>query len=325
MPQVSIVDPNGGGDYTSLQSWAESERFEDYGARTIAQLRGYVDIGAASIDLSTGWPNGLMIEAHSSDIAFNGIRRSLCGIASSSSITLRGRGADIELRGLEVVNYGDGSAYRNTTATDELFRAYDCLFLETGSSQDYTVFPLSSDAVFNNCVVDSSSRVLNASPSVTFQNSTILCDTSSTVGVNGSPSYWYGCVVYNFQSPDGQCYRSGAAEPYGSAASDNTADMLKSISLNDAFLSLDPKATGDYRVNAGSVVGAANIGAFILRDGKEYSFDIDSFTLNLSFFDVETYSESIPEVNTNVFTASFSGTEYSSEFTGNIFTAKFGD
>ena len=134
MPKISTVNPDGTGDYPDVSFWALLESESDYGAPTELHLDGLFDLSILGLDLIGTWPNGLKITCADSSKAFNGIKRSLCGLTSTSEKgTIVNYGHDITLVGLEVYNTFGHLSYNNLVEGGS-FDAINCLFEDNLSS-----------------------------------------------------------------------------------------------------------------------------------------------------------------------------------------------
>lgn len=263
MPQNAIIRADGTGHYTSIQAFIAAESASNYGgAITVGRVDGFFDVGSGMADFfSSGWPNGVRLEAFDSSKAFNGTRRQLCGITGSGTITLRNRGKKVELSGLEIYNTGTGIAYSNTTSGN-YFSATNCLFRTLAPSVEYaTNASHASGPGFANCVIDSNSRGYNPAPAFFASNTTIFASTTSTVGTTAAAKTMTNCMVANYLV--GTCYRPEVVQT-NCAATDATAVSYPNQSIAASFNNANPVVSGDYRIANASTIGQAGIGAFIM-------------------------------------------------------------
>lgn len=260
MPQNAHIVASGG-DYTTPIAWEAGEQNSDYsGAITVGRVDGFFDAGSSQTDFNGAWVNGARLECFDSADGFDGTERQLCGLTSAASITLRNRGHNIELEGLELYNTSTGQAYTNTSNNVGDFHALSCLFkadTHVASAQPGTVTGLG----IVDCVLVSERGYTAA---IKFVNSSVFADTTSTVGTSSTAGTADNTVTVNLQS--GNCYRATITQS-NNASTDTTADTLDNIVIADNFESATPVASGDYRIKAGSPLDTNGIGAFIQTSG----------------------------------------------------------
>ena len=254
MPQNAIIRANGTGDYTTIIAWEAAEQSSDYGTITVGRVDGFFDAGASQTIISGTWPNGARLEPFDPADAFDGTERSLCGLTSTASITLRNTGKKVEFEGLEVYNTGTGRAYNNTTNGGDLSFTLGLAKSDTG------------DAVNNNSsvgvgFVDSVVVSENGNPhrDGVFNRCNIFGNTAAAIGT-GSTNSTSNTVTVN--SDTGACYRNSVTQS-NNASSDATADTLDNIVIADNFESATPVASGDYRIKATSDLDTNGIGSFV--------------------------------------------------------------
>ena len=258
MPRISVIRADGTGDYTTLQAWASAEGNVDYGAITVARLDGFFDVGAGNLDFISTWPNGARLECFNPDNAFNGTRRMLCGVTGTASQTIRNRGKNIELDGLEVYNAGTGTPYWNTTSGGT-FKADNCLFKDFNPSSAAAIMPatLLGDGL-TNCVIDSNSRGYSAP--IKMNKCTVLTNSTQSISTTSDAKQITDTVTTNKLS--GICYRPEVTQT-NCASTDGTAFAFPFIVVASEFVNADPAVSGIYYIRRVSTLSSAGIGAYV--------------------------------------------------------------
>lgn len=258
MPQNAIIRANGTGDYTTIIAWEAAEQSSDYGAITVGRVDGFFDAGASQTIISGTWTNGARLEPFDSADAFDGTERSLCGMTSTASITLRNTGKKVEFEGLEVYNTGTGRAYSNTTAGGDLSFLLGLARSDTG---DTTNNNTNVGVGFVDSVVVSENG--NPHRDGNFDKCSIFGNASSALGM-GATNNTDNTVTVNADT--GLCYRASVTQS-NNASTDASADTLDNIVVATEFVDATPVASGDYRIKAGSDLDTNGIGAFIVSGG----------------------------------------------------------
>jgi hypothetical protein len=320
MPRISVIRQDGSGDYTSVQAWIAAERTIDYGSVTIGRIDGFFDFGGINADLGTGWANGARLEAFDQADAFDGTSRQLCGFTGTASQTLRNRGSEIELSGLEIYNTGSGIPYWNTNSA-LTFYAEGCLFRSTSNA--LPIQPAATvTGLLTNCVMHGEDRGYNDGGSLDMIGCTVFADTGSAVAsIGGSPSLT-DVVTVNGQSPAGICYR-GDAILNNCAATDETADAFDNIIVANEFVNPDPASSGDYRIDAAGTIGAAGVGAFIFAAGTTYTFTAANISFTTALTGVQLTVGQVQALSLEGLSVSYDGPKYTASFAPESFNVSF--
>lgn len=275
MPQDAIIRADGSGDYTTPQSWEAAEQNQNYGAPTRGLVDGFFDFGASDLVIggTTAFPAGFTLEPFDSAEGFDGTERQLCGFTTTNSRTIRiNTNSAGTIKALELYTTNTGTSGNPvSTNGNNSHTLQDCLVHTLGRKIS------DPNLIFNNCVVVSE-RVdtgYNLTGANDFNNTSIFFNNSTRgLETNAGDTITFDDTVAINPSAGGCFVTKNGITQTNTGSSDGTATTVTNLVIADNFENVDPVASGDYRIKAGSPLATNGIGAFIQTGGglETYNF-----------------------------------------------------